>query len=141
MYKYQCPMEGKCRAKNIVYCANIKTETEGAMKTYKYYGMTSNEFIVRYRNHKSNMNCEKYKNATELSKFIWDLKGKGINYEIKWEIVRKAQPYQPGGKYCNLCIAKAISIAYPKKGEILINSREEIIKNCKHKSRWKLEKY
>ena len=87
------------------------------------------------------MNCEKYKNATELSKFIWDLKGKGINYEIKWEIVRKAQPYRPGGNYCNLCIAEAISIAYPKKDETLINSREEIIKNCKHKSRWKLEKY
>ena len=47
------------------------TDQDQTKKTY--IGMTSNKFKQRYRNHEKSFNNEKYKNKTELSKYIWKL--------------------------------------------------------------------
>ena len=62
-------------------------------------------------------------------------------YDIESYIARHAEPYKAGGKFCNLCISEAIQIAYPAGDFILINSRDEIINHCRHRDKWKLEKY
>ena len=68
------------------------------------------------------------------------LKRQKIEYKISWEIIRKTSSYKPGAEYCNLCISEAIFIAFPREGDILINSRDEIIKKCRHRDKYKLAK-
>ena len=75
--RVDCPLSGDCKTRNIVYCASVKVENENIEK--KYYGLTSVEFILRYRNHKFSFNNKKYSKSTELSKFIWELKERNIN--------------------------------------------------------------
>ena len=110
-------------------------------KLYKYFGLTSTQFIVRYRNHKHSFSNIKLEKSTELCKFIWKLKNENTTYSIDWSIVRYAEPYKAGSKFCNLCISEAIQIAYPAGDTILINSRDGIINHCRHRDKWKLEKY
>ena len=62
-----------------------------------------------------NQNLEK---STELSKFVWELKRKEKEFEIYWEIVRQAQAYKPGNKFCNLCTS-----GFPK--HICMGAEEE----------------
>ena len=136
-----CPVEGQCKSSNIIYCATIKTFENGKNKIAKYFGQTATTFIVRYRNHKHSFGNKKLIKSTELSKFIWDLKTRNINYEINWEIIRKASPYQPGGKFCHLCTSEGIAIGFYQGTEELINSKDEVITRCRHRAKWKLENY
>ena len=82
----ECPVQGNCFKENVVYCANVTVKEEE--KTYKYFGITSNKFAVRLRNHKHTFNNENLEKSTELSKFVWELNRKEKEFEIHWEIVR-----------------------------------------------------
>ena len=33
-----------------------------------------------------------------------------INFNIKWEVVKKVKPFAPGDKVCNFCIQEKLSI-------------------------------
>ena len=68
------------------------------MVRYKrtYNGFTSSPFKTRYSRHLTSFRHERYENETELSKLIWRLKRKGINYTISWAIAKRAQPYKCG---------------------------------------------
>ena len=71
--KELCPLDGDCRTENVVYeCAIITKEHKNSEKIYR--GATENEFKARYPTHVLSFNNEKYKNSTELSKYIWKLK-------------------------------------------------------------------
>ena len=131
-----CPLEGKCKTSNLIYRAKIRSEQVEST----YIGLTSTQFIQRYRNHTYSFKKEGMKTATELSKHIWGLKEAGKEYTINWEIVREAKSYKPGGRYCNLCTSEALAIAF-QAGPNCLNSKSEIIKQCRHKTRWKLEKF
>ena len=67
--KNRCPLEGNCLIKNIVCITTVKTETN----TSSYVGMTGNNIKTRYYNHIKSLRNKRYKNETELSKFIWKL--------------------------------------------------------------------
>ena len=135
-------MNGRCRESNIIYKANISTVNSngGVSQNKNYIGLTSTQFIDRYRNHSHSFSNNKLRNATELSKYVWSLKDKGSEYQIEWEIVKRARVYKPGDKYCNLCTAEAIAIAINTDGNCL-NSKNEVIKKCRHRSKWKLNKF
>jgi hypothetical protein len=45
-------------------------------------------------------------NCTELSKHIWNLKQKNIEYSIKWKILKRAKSSNVSNKRCNLCLWK-----------------------------------
>ena len=64
--KNKCPLEGNCLIKNIVCMATVETETN----TSSYVGVTGNSFKTRYYNHIKSLRNKRYKNATELSKYI-----------------------------------------------------------------------
>ena len=50
--RWECPMKGDCKAENIIYCAEVtQTNDDNTTKIYKYFSLTANKFIVRYRNH------------------------------------------------------------------------------------------
>lgn len=98
----ECPLNGECLSKNIVYQATVTSEG----RKEAYVGLTSTTFKARLANHKRSFRSESMRAQTELSKHIWDLKDEGKDYEIKWDIVHKALPYSNVNKRCNLCIAE-----------------------------------
>ena len=132
----ECPLRGDCKERNIVYGAEICTG-EGNENAI-YFGLTSTSFIERYRNHLHSFKNQNLRKSTELSKFIWTLKDKGTQYEIKWDIVRNASPYSPGGKFCYLCTSEAIAIGYYQGENKLVNGRDEVLSRCRHRDKWKL---
>lgn len=69
--KEVCPLEGKCLDTNSVYKATV---TSDQVVKY-YYGPSEGQFNFRYKNHKKSFKNQNYENDTELSKYIWELKG------------------------------------------------------------------
>ena len=82
--KKSCPLDGKCLQHNVVYKATITTNSE----TKEYIGSTGVPFKKRWYSQSSDVKNEK-NNGTELSKYVWKLKSKSTNYEIKWNIMHK----------------------------------------------------
>ena len=68
----ECPLNQMCLTKDLVYQAEVITKDSSERKTY--IGITATTFKDRYRNHKKSFDDIKYKNNTELSKRIWNLK-------------------------------------------------------------------
>ena len=120
--KSDCPLDGACLERNVVYNATI-TADNGDTKSY--IGMTEKEFKTRYRNHKTSFSNRKYASATALSKYVWVLKDANINYSIKWSIVKRARAYTSGAKHCNLCLAEKLCILKANKG--ILNKRSELL--------------
>ena len=79
-----CPLQGKCRIKSIVYKATVTTTCDPPQH---YIGCCETEFKTRYNNHRSSFNNKKKVNATELSKLIWNIKDREIQYNITWSII------------------------------------------------------
>ena len=112
--KEQCPLEGNCLSKGIVYQA----QGTSASKTETFVGLTATEFKARFRNHQVSFNNETHKNDTELSKHIWQLKSKEQRFTIKWKILAKAKPYSNLTKRCNLCTTEKHSLSPNRNGNI-----------------------
>ena len=65
------------------------------------------------------------RNSTELSKYIWELKDKEIDYEISWRILSRTNTYSSATKRCILCLReKCIIICQPEK--CTLNKRNEL---------------
>jgi hypothetical protein len=124
-----CPLEGNCLARSIVYEARVTTEDDG--KVMNYIGMTANDFKERYRNHQKSFRDVIYSNETELSKYIWTLKHSGRSFRTSWAILKRAKPYAAGGNRCNLCNYEKLSIMNANK-RTLLNKRNEIFSKCRH---------
>ena len=83
-----CPLQEKCKTKDIVYKATVTSSNTNSIK--HYIGMTSTTFKERYRNHNRSFNHKKYSNDTELSKYIWKLKENKQDFDITWSILKRA---------------------------------------------------
>ena len=127
--KNNCPLEGKCRAKNVIYQATVSNNTNNHVATY--IGLCSTEFKTRYSNHKASFNHKNKQHHTELSKHIWKLKENNSTYNITWKILAQAQPYTNKTKRCKLCLLeKYFIICKPHLGTL--NKRNELTSNCRH---------
>lgn len=131
--KADCPLNGKCRATDLVYEATVTSRND--RKTY--VGMTSNEFKTRYANHKTSMRHAKYENSTELAKYAHHLARENRDFAITWAIKERAKSYSNISGRCNLCIAEAYHIMFAEKASSL-NKRSEIISKCRHQHRFAL---
>ena len=123
-----CPVEGNCLSSGVVYQAEIKRE-DGIEDSY--IGVTATAFKERWRNHNSNFKTRNNSNATALSRYIWELEDKQIKYEIKWNIIARAKPFNPITRTCRLCLREKFFIIYHPEMST-INSRSEIANNCRH---------
>ena len=95
-------------------------------------------FKLRYRNHVCSFRNERYKHATELSKYIWSLKDRNIMYNIKWCKVKQARSYSNVSKRCNLCLwEKYFIICRPEVSTL--NNRSELISTCRHSKKFLLK--
>ena len=131
--KNSCPLEGNCNVRNIIYQAEVVTP----QSRETYIGLCDTTFKERYRNHTCSFRNERYKNVTELSKHIWSLKDRRINYEIKWRKVKQARSYSNFNKRCNLCLCeKYFIICKPEMSTL--NRRNELTSICRHSKRFLL---
>ena len=129
--KTKCPLNGKCLQNSIVYKANVKVVKTGQI--HKYIGIFYPPFKTRWLDHNKTFNHDRYRSSTELSKLIWDLKDKNIEYSIDWEVITKCTSYKSGSKSCNLCTTEKLYII---KNPDCINKKSELISKCRHKRKY-----
>ena len=131
----QCPMDGKCLSENIIYQANVTATVNNIKETKSYIGLTGGQFKARYRNHIKSFKNREYRNETCLSKFIWELNDKNVEYNIKWKIIDRANIFSPVTKRCNLCLKEKYYLIM--KSEMCeINTRSEFGNKCRHMNQY-----
>ena len=129
--KEECPMSKKCLVESIVYQATVSTNDNSPPQTY--VGLTENSFKTRYYNHKTSFTLYEKRNSTELSKYVWQLKRRGIEFHIKWQTLKRAKPYSPASNRCNLCLwEKYFIICKPELATL--NKRNELVSSCRRVS-------
>ena len=84
--KDNCPIDGKCLQTCIVYRADVITNKHSDI----YDGASDGEFNFWHSNH-TNWLCHRHhKQDKELSKHIWKLQDKNINFTVKWSVAAYA---------------------------------------------------
>ena len=132
-----CPLRGKCLTPSIVYKATVEA---GSGEKKNYIGLTGGPFKQRYSNHLSSFRHERYKDATELSKHVWDLKAKSEDFSISWSIIRQAPATTGSSKRCALCLTEKLCIAAADHSSLL-NTRSELVSKCRHRDKFSLLNY
>ena len=142
--KTDCPLNGECQTKGVVYLSKVKTDTHD----YAYYGGTDRTFKERYYGHTSDMRNDD-KPGTALARQIHQLKNSvpPIDYQLEWSIANKCYPLVPGQPVCDVCLTEKTRILLGHKGPppklskncIILNQRKEIYAKCRHRARFKLE--
>ena len=125
-----CPVQGRCLTDNIVYRATVTETVSGKKETYT--GLTGNRFKERYNGHNTDMRNSKDKNKTKLSGHVWGLKDANANFEIEWDFIEKATPFNPVTGKCRLCLKEKYHIMYNRENSTL-NKRQEIFNTCRHR--------
>ena len=129
-----CPVNNECLVKDVIYQARVKQLDSGKVETY--IGLTSRTFKERWSCHKTSFNLKSHATETSLSKNIWNLKAKGVNYELEWRIISKTKSYLPSCQKCWLCIKETFYILF--KGDMAcLNQRNELFTPCQHKKKFK----
>ena len=128
---------------------NIKQIIDGHNKTIlrqntppttreTYIGLYDTTFKLRYRNHICSFRNEWYRNATELSKHVWNLKDENIKFDIKWRKVKQARSYSNITKKCNLRLWEKYFITCKPEMSTL-NNRNELTSCCRHSRKFLLK--
>ena len=128
-----CPLNGECVSSCLTYEATV----DAGNQEHIYFGAVQDEWKGRYLDHNSSFTYRRYEHKSELSKFIWSLKDRGIAYSIKWRIAALARPYQCGTRRCDLCLTEKTLIARSRHSGLL-NSRTEIVSKCRHRKKYTL---
>ena len=133
--KPPCPLQGKCQTDNLVYQAKVKTDSE----EQTYIGLTATTFKLRLANHKTSFKYESKRGTTTLSNYVWDLKNRGVEYDLEWSLIGRAQPFSPISGICNLCNLEKYHILFTPEMATL-NKKDEINNWCPHKVKMLLDK-
>ena len=114
----------KCLTPKIVYRANVENDINDENKFY--FGVSETPFKERFRNHKKEFNHVKYRNSTELSKYIWQLKDLNITPKISCKIaavIRCAARID----CCKLCLTEKLFIIKSFYNSQLLNKKSELV--------------
>ena len=122
----KCSLDGKCLESGVIYQATTVTTNNACEKDI---GLTYQQFKVRYSNHNSSFKHHKYKNSTELSKYVWTLKESNTVYNIKRKTLTSAKAYNPANQICNLCLTEKYLIMC-KSHMCTLNKRNELASSC-----------
>lgn len=128
-----CPLDGKCLTPNTVYLAEITNNTNTEKRFY--IGISATPFKERARNHNRDITHDKYKNSTELAKYVWKLRDKGITANVKYKTLRKIYG-RPKEKFCQLCLTEKLLIFDFEYPDMLLNDRSELFKKCRHTNKF-----
>ena len=99
---FNCVVGGKCLLQNVIYKVIVKT----AEDTNQYVGSSGLTVKRRYTRHKCSFNDYKYRFQTILSKYMWELKDKNLDFNIKWEILARTKNKFNFKNGCTLCNMK-----------------------------------
>lgn len=122
-----------CRTKDVLYKATVISKNS---KKY-YIGLSATEFKARYSNHKSSFKNIGKRNSTVLAKYVWELKEKNVDFEIEWEILKRAKSIKSGDRTCRLCLKEATLIVFADNE--CLNKRREVVSTCRHAKKLLLE--
>ena len=98
----ECPVQNKCLKESVVYQAATK-RGDGVTDAYIGLNATRSNFKDKTRNPK---------NATALSKYIWNLEDENVTYDVSWGIVSRAKPFNHATGVCNLCTREQYFIIF-----------------------------
>ena len=130
----ECPLKGNCLQSAIIYQATVSVESE----TKHYIGQTEQTFKKRYPKHKEALEKEHPKKSTSLSAYVWELRNKGENPTIKWEVIKKCLPYACGTRRCDTCLSEKLCILQSDRSKC-INKNTELMQKCRHSNKFKLK--
>ena len=109
-----CSLQGQCLTPNIVYKADVSNNVDN-----------ETPFKERHNNHVRDSKHGRYSNATELSKYVWELKRNNKVPIITWKIERKVYG-NPKHNFCRLCsIENLLIIKFPNQ-DVLTNADMKI---------------
>ena len=103
-----------------------------------YIGMTENDFKTRFDNQKLTLLGTKTTHMTTQSKHslcIWELRDNDMAYDIKWQIIKRANAYKANPLSCNLCLSKKLCILTARSASLL-NKRSELVNKCHHDNKF-----
>ena len=121
-----------------MYRADVKNLTNDEKKFY--LGVTETPFKERFGNHTQDFKYPKYRNSTELSKYIWELIDANISSEIEWSIVTKVLSTTQLN-FCKLCLSERFYIIKSLNDPNLLNEKSELVNNCRHQSKLLLKSF
>ena len=136
--KESCPLQIKCLTPKIVYRADVKNLTNDEKKFY--LGVTETTFKERFGNHTRDFKYSKYRNSTELSKYIWELKDANISPEIEGNIVTEALS-KTQLNFCKLCLSEKFYIIKSLNDPNLPNKKSEFVTTCRHQRKLLLKSF
>ena len=122
----------QCQTEGVVYQATVTRHDNNKEETY--IGLTENTFKIRYTQHKHSFRHDQKRNQTALSKYLWTLKDKNIDYTIKWRTVARGRAYTTSTKSCRLYIKEKYFIVF-KPQMATLNIRNELGSECRHKKK------
>ena len=123
-----CPTDGKCLTRSVVYKAVTSTDDN---TTQTYIGVTAYDFKTRYRNHLKSLRNEKYKQQTELSKHVWNLKRKSSIFDQMGHRQANTRRQKRKTKLYSVPRGKADDHERSFK-EHFFNKRSETFSKCRH---------
>ena len=97
-------------------------------------------------NHMQTFKNKEIQQVCALKDFIWDLKERKINFEIKWSIIKQSRACKSGDKNCHLCVTEKLCVMENSRDSKLINKDIHNMDKCLHKSKflvknWKRKKF
>ena len=116
----------------IVYRANVENDIND--ENNFYFGVSETPFKESFRNHKKEFNYAKYRNSTELSKYIWQSKVLNMTPKISWEnpaVIRCEARID----CCKLCLSEKLFIIKSFDNNQLLNKKSELVNTCRHKNK------
>jgi hypothetical protein len=127
--KANCPVDNKCLTPKVIYKAEVTTNINDEKKFY--IGLSETPFKDRFRNHTKSIKNKRYENETLLSKYVWELKEKSIEYNINWSILKTIKS-KLNSKKCSLCLMEKYFIISSLGNNDLLNKKNEFVSKCRH---------
>ena len=90
-----------------MYRADVNNLTNDEKRFY--LGVTETPFKERFGNHTRDFKHFKYRNSTELSKYLWELKDAHISPVMEWSILTKVLS-KIQLNFCKLCLSEKFYI-------------------------------
>ena len=109
-----CPVQGKCLQTDVVYEAVVKSPTTKESKIY--VRATQQPVKHRISQHKLSFRDRKYREATTLAKYLWELKEKhGRDPGVEWRIRKRAPSHKGNENPCMLFLNEKLKKQRPRE--------------------------
>ena len=129
----KCPVDGaRCKDDHVIYQADV---TAVGKAKEGYVGMSAPSWKLRYNNHTDTFRHTNKRIRTKLAGYVWKLKDEGLDFNIKWQFLARANTYKASSKTCRLCLSEKYHIMHSRQDMASLNKRKEFFSSCLHKEK------